>query len=167
MGLGVATVRADSDKVLDVRYPEVALGADPAVLTVDRDLLGRLAGEDPRRGVVRRVVTTVIDLDAPPADAADAYLRLHLLSHRVVAPHSLAMDGIFATLNNVVWTNAGPCAPDDFEITRMRLMVDGRRATCTASTSSPAWSTTSSRAASASPTPTGCASAPTWPTAPP
>ncbi len=124
MGLGVATVRADSDKVLDVRYPEVALGADPSVLTVDRELLGRLAGDDARRGVTRRVVTTVIDLDTPPADAADAYLRLHLLSHRVVAPHSLAMDGIFATLNNVVWTNAGPCAPDDFETTRLRLMVD-------------------------------------------
>lgn len=125
VGLGVATVHADSDKVLDVRYPQVALGDDAGVLGTDRELLGRLATDDPRRGVIRKVVTTVIDLDAAPADAIDAYLRLHLLSNRVVQPHGLKMDGIFATLNNVVWTSAGPCSPDDFETTRLRLLADG------------------------------------------
>jgi 2,3,4,5-tetrahydropyridine-2-carboxylate N-succinyltransferase len=124
--VGVATVRAGSDKVLDVRYPEVALGADPGALSVDRALLEGLVGEDPRRGVTSCVVTTVMDLDTPPADSADAYLRLHLLSHRLVAPHGLSMDGIFATLNNVVWTSAGPCAPEDFETTRLRLLAGGQ-----------------------------------------
>ena len=126
IGIGVATVRTGSDKVLDVRYPAVALGDDAGALAVDRGLLAALAGDDPRRGVTRSMVTTVIDLDAAPAGAADAYLRLHLLSHRLVAPHGLAMDGIFAALNNVVWTSAGPCDPDDFETTRVRLMAEGQ-----------------------------------------
>ena len=125
IGIGVATTRAGSDKVLDVRYPAVALGNDAKMLTFDRSLLDKLAGDDVRRDVTRAVVTTTIDLDAPPADAIDAYLRLHLLSHRLVAPHGMSVDGMFACLNNVVWTNAGPCAPDDFETTRLRLLLDG------------------------------------------
>ena len=62
-----------------------------------------------------------IDLDAPPADPSDAYLRLHLLSPRLVRPNTINLDGIFGVLNNVVWTNAGPCPVADFEHTRMRL----------------------------------------------
>jgi len=65
----------------------------------------------------------VIDLDAAPADVPDAYLRLHLLSHRLVAPHGLNLAGIFGVLPNVVWTNHGPCPPEDFEATRLRLRV--------------------------------------------
>ena len=64
---------------------------------------------------VRRVE---IDLDAPPADTPDAYLRLHLLSHRLVAPRTINLDGIFGCLPNVVWTSAGPCAVEDFESVR-------------------------------------------------
>jgi 2,3,4,5-tetrahydropyridine-2-carboxylate N-succinyltransferase len=66
-----------------------------------------------------------IDLTAPPADAPDAYLRLHLLSHRLVRPRALNMDSIFGVLANVVWTSAGPCPTDDFEATRARLRADG------------------------------------------
>ena len=67
----------------------------------------------------------IADLDSPPADTADAYLRLHLLSHRLVAPNSINLDGIFAALPNVVWTNHGPCAVDGFEQTRARLRAQG------------------------------------------
>ena len=73
------------------------------------------------------VLTVIPDLSAPPADAHDAYLRLHLLSHRLVAPRALNMDGIFGVLSNVVWTSAGPCDPDDFEATRTRFLACGRR----------------------------------------
>lgn len=72
-----------------------------------------------------RVVTTQIDLDQPPADAADAYLRLHLLSHRLVRPNAINLDGIFGALANVVWTNYGPCSPDDFESVRLGLRAHG------------------------------------------
>ena len=58
------------------------------------------------------VRTRIGSLAAPPADAADVYLRLHLLSHRLVRPHEINLDGVFGLLANVVWTNFGPCAVD-------------------------------------------------------
>jgi 2,3,4,5-tetrahydropyridine-2-carboxylate N-succinyltransferase len=76
------------------------------------------------------VVRTVIDdLQGAIADTADAWLRLHLLSHRLVRPHSVNLDGIFKHLTNVVWTDAGPCAVDDFESTRLRLIEARGRVT--------------------------------------
>jgi 2,3,4,5-tetrahydropyridine-2-carboxylate N-succinyltransferase len=88
--------------------------------------LASQAGEDPARRVRTEVVTTEIDLPVAPADPADAYLRLHLLSHRLVPPHGQNLDGIFGVLNNVVWTNEGPCPVDGFEETRLRLRKRGR-----------------------------------------
>ena len=75
-----------------------------------------------RRETVRVVLP---DLAAPPADTPDAYLRLHLLSARLVRPHGLSTAGIFGVLPNVVWTSAGPCDPEAFERTRLRLLADG------------------------------------------
>ena len=62
-----------------------------------------------------------IDISTAPTSALDAYLRLHLLSHRLIKPHGANLDGIFGLLNNVVWTSAGPCAVENFELTRARL----------------------------------------------
>jgi 2,3,4,5-tetrahydropyridine-2-carboxylate N-succinyltransferase len=82
---------------------------------------------DEARRVRTAMVSVVIeDLDKPPIDAADVYLRLHLLSSRLAAPHSLNLDGIFGLLHNVVWTNQGPCDAEDFDTTRVRLMAAGR-----------------------------------------
>ena len=125
-GHGLAT-RTPEGTVLDTWYPSPALGEPPAddgPYSVPADLAS-LAGEDPARGVVTEVVRTVVDLDAAPADAADAYLRLHLLSWRLVAPHGVNLDGIFGVLANVVWTDRGPCAVQGFEATRLRLRVSG------------------------------------------
>ncbi len=120
-GDGLATVAADGS-TLDVWYPAPALGEVPADAAPPEEL-HRLAGEDAARAVRTVVVRTRADLDAPPADAADAYLRLHLLSHRLVAPHGQNLDGIFGVLANVVWTDRGPCAVDGFETTRSRLRL--------------------------------------------
>jgi 2,3,4,5-tetrahydropyridine-2-carboxylate N-succinyltransferase len=115
-----------TDKVLDVRFLDLALGADRGVLTADRGLVEALTGDDAGRQVRRVVVTpTIADLATAPADAVDAYLRLHLLSHRLVRPHGANLDGLFGLLNNVVWTSVGPCDPDDFEHTRWRLLAAG------------------------------------------
>ena len=129
-GLLTAT---DSGQVLDAWYPAPTIGeagAAPAsgarVSLTTLTALTALVGRDERRGVRRTVVRTVIDLDAAPADAADAYLRLHLLSHRLVAPHGLNLDGVFGVLANVVWTSEGPCAVEGFETTRLRLLASGR-----------------------------------------
>ncbi|VTR78079.1 2,3,4,5-tetrahydropyridine-2,6-dicarboxylate N-succinyltransferase [Cellulomonas hominis] len=124
-GWGLATVTTASDSgtpgtLLDAWYPQPALGAPPADAPCPDDLAA-LARADEARGVRTEAVLTVVDLDAAPDGTADAYLRLHLLSHRLVQPNSLNLDGIFAALPNVVWTALGPCAVEGFEATRARL----------------------------------------------
>jgi 2,3,4,5-tetrahydropyridine-2,6-dicarboxylate N-succinyltransferase len=115
-GHGIATLAGTT--VLDVWYPAPSLGA----LSGQPDSsLQAMVRDDDVRGVSREIVSIEIDLTEAPKDARDAYLRLHLLSHRLVKPHGAALDGIFGLLANVVWTSAGPCAVDGFEITRARL----------------------------------------------
>jgi 2,3,4,5-tetrahydropyridine-2-carboxylate N-succinyltransferase len=126
-GHGLATVVADgatAGTVLDTWFPTPALGERPADAEPPAALVA-LAGDDAVRRVRTEVVTVEIDLAAAPQDASDAYLRLHLLSHRLVAPHGQNLDGIFGVLANVVWTSAGPCPVDDFEATRLRLREHG------------------------------------------
>jgi 2,3,4,5-tetrahydropyridine-2-carboxylate N-succinyltransferase len=121
---GVATVTDEGD-VLDVWYPQPHLGT-PAEHDLQPEGLDALEGRDEVRRVDRVVVHTVVDdLSAAPADAYDAYLRLHLLSHRLVQPHGQNLDGIFGLLTNVVWTTVGPCAVADFEATRLRARAAG------------------------------------------
>ena len=122
-GVGLATTIADGD-VLDVWYPSPALGSSGPDAAGEE--LSRLEADDDDRGVRQRVIRTVIDLDAPPVDAADAYLRLHLLSHRLVRPHGLDLTGVFGVLATVVWTNRGPCPVDGFEQIRARMRRHGR-----------------------------------------
>ncbi|MFD0732852.1 2,3,4,5-tetrahydropyridine-2,6-dicarboxylate N-succinyltransferase [Planotetraspora mira] len=130
-GIGLATIATDGT-VLDTWYPSPALGEPPvigteplAVAGLDEDLAA-LLGPDPARGVeVVAVRTGIADLSAPPADAHDAYLRLHLLSSRLVRPHGLNLDGLFGLLANVVWTNHGPCVVEGFESVRLRLRARG------------------------------------------
>ncbi|UNB54295.1 2,3,4,5-tetrahydropyridine-2,6-dicarboxylate N-succinyltransferase [Mycolicibacterium sp. YH-1] len=130
-GLGVATIAADGT-VLDTWFPAPELGVDGpsgttrlSVAEVSEEL-ATLAGRDAERDVeVVLVRTTIASLDDKPADAYDAYLRLHLLSHRLIKPHGANMDGIFGMLANVVWTSHGPCAVDGFEETRARLRKRG------------------------------------------
>ena len=139
-GAGLATITADG-RVLDTLFPAPHLGAPPVetaagtteidahqAATRDAHVLAEAAGHDDLRRVSTVTVLTVItDLAAPPADAHDAYLRLHLLSHRLVAPRELNMDGVFGVLANVVWTSAGPCAPEGLEEVRVRFLAAGRR----------------------------------------
>jgi 2,3,4,5-tetrahydropyridine-2-carboxylate N-succinyltransferase len=116
-GHGLATVSL-SGAVLDTWFPEPALGN---LSTPVLPFLSALAGVDEIRGVKREVVSLEIDLNKAPESVSDAYLRLHLLSHRVVKPHGVNVEGIFGILNNVVWTSIGPCPVENFEITRANL----------------------------------------------
>jgi 2,3,4,5-tetrahydropyridine-2-carboxylate N-succinyltransferase len=119
-GTGLATVTAEG-QVLDTWYPTGRLGLGPApgddpgfdpTLTVDRQLPGLRTVE------VRTAVGSLAD---PPVDAPDVYLRLHLLSHRLVQPHQASLEGIFGLLANVAWTSAGPCPPE--RVDELRLLV--------------------------------------------
>src|SRR5690606_16357299 len=135
-GVGIATVTTDGT-VLDTWYvqPKLVdaseesgtqrLSAEEAESALGSSVAG-LLGPDTDRGVeVVAVRTTIGKLDEPPADAHDVYLRLHLLSHRLVQPHGQNLDGVFGLLSNVVWTNFGPCPVEGFEATRMRLRARG------------------------------------------
>ncbi|HEX2177578.1 MAG TPA: 2,3,4,5-tetrahydropyridine-2,6-dicarboxylate N-succinyltransferase [Nocardioidaceae bacterium] len=121
-GFGLATTTS-AGKVLDTWYPAPGVGERTTEQAPPE--LKALEGQDDARGVGRSVVLTEVDLGAAPADAADAYLRLHLLSHRLVRPHGQNLDGLFGQLANVVWTSAGPCDPEGFEQTRLRLRAAG------------------------------------------
>src|SRR5690349_13368996 len=122
-GFGLATV-ADDGTTLDTWFPSPALGEAPADATAPASLTA-LAGKDEVRRVHTEVVLRSVELAAAPADASDVYLRLHLLSHRLVAPHGLSLEGQFGLLANVVWTSRGPCAPAGFEEVRAGLKADG------------------------------------------
>ena len=104
---GLATYAADV--LLDVWYPQPALGDKAAHVTG----LERGIDTDALRGVRVEVITTTTDLAAAPKDAADAYLRLHLLSHRLMAPRTINLDGLFGLLTNVAWTSLGPVAVEN------------------------------------------------------
>jgi 2,3,4,5-tetrahydropyridine-2-carboxylate N-succinyltransferase len=116
-GHGLATISLNG-AVLDTWFPEPVLGNHSSTVL---PFLSALAGVDEIRGVKREVVSIEIDLDKAPESVSDAYLRLHLLSHRVIKPHGANVEGIFGILNNVVWTSVGPCPVENFEITRANL----------------------------------------------
>ncbi|MGC5617225.1 2,3,4,5-tetrahydropyridine-2,6-dicarboxylate N-succinyltransferase [Georgenia sp. Z1491] len=125
-GHGLAT-RTESGETLDVWYPSPALGAPPA--GHDAEALERIsagARTDEVRGVVVEVVTTTIDLDVAPVDVADAYLRLHLLSHRLVRPRTVNLEGIFGRLPIVAWTTLGAVLPADLPAVRVRAAAAGQ-----------------------------------------
>jgi 2,3,4,5-tetrahydropyridine-2,6-dicarboxylate N-succinyltransferase len=127
-GAGLVTVDADG-RLLDAWYPtgRLGLGAAPADDPgFDPSLTGTGALPGLRRVAVR---TEIADLAEPPASAADAYLRLHLLSHRLIRPHSANLEGIFGLLANVAWTSAGPCPPERVDELRLAVRATGGQLT--------------------------------------
>ncbi|MDD7929553.1 2,3,4,5-tetrahydropyridine-2,6-dicarboxylate N-succinyltransferase [Microbacterium thalli] len=124
-GVGLATSSSDGT-TLDAWFPEPALGS-PAAAEAAAAMVAWApsASADERRGVSVEAVTVTIDLDAAPASTADAYLRLHVLSHRLAAPNTVNLDGIFGHLPIVAWTTAGPMHPDEAARRRAQLQRDG------------------------------------------
>ncbi|RKQ36770.1 2,3,4,5-tetrahydropyridine-2,6-dicarboxylate N-succinyltransferase [Kocuria tytonis] len=124
--VGLATVVDAGERagtVLDVFYPAPALSANPDT-SYEADL--RVAATtDPDRNVRSEIVTSVIDLDEAPRDTADAYLRLHLLSHRLVRPNTVNLDGIFGLLANVAWTSRGPVLAEELTRSLLALRAGG------------------------------------------
>ena len=135
-GVGLATVTSDGT-VLDTWFPQPKLTEATGASGTERltpkkaaETLGEAAtallGPDTARDVdVVAVRVTIGKLADAPVDAHDVYLRLHLLSHRLVQPHGQNLDGMFGLLANVVWTNHGPCQVEGFEATRLRLRSRG------------------------------------------
>jgi len=125
-GHGLATVASDGN-ILDVWYPKPQLGEAPkndSLWVVPKEL-DAMVGEDARRRVSIRWVRTEINLAEPVAGTADAYLRLHLLSHLLVKPNTINLDHLIPSLAIVAFTNAGPIALDDLEELRGTLQRAG------------------------------------------
>jgi len=125
-GHGLATVAADGT-VLDVYYPNPQLGEAPksdALWVVPREL-DAATGADSRRGVTVQVIRTEIELALPVINTADAYLRLHLLSHLLVRPNTLNLDGLIPNLPIAAFTNIGAVSLDFFEANRISLQRAG------------------------------------------
>jgi len=118
-GHGLATVATDGT-VLDTWYPSPSLG-DTSGKGDLPDVLLDAERHDDLRDVDLQAVSTVIDCDVPPTTVPDAYLRLHLLSHRLVRPNDINLDGIYAILPNVAWTSVGPISLTSIDETRERL----------------------------------------------
>jgi 2,3,4,5-tetrahydropyridine-2-carboxylate N-succinyltransferase len=127
-GAGLATIAADGS-VLDTWYRWLGWGeyGDDDCPTGDIEAqLGMRDTTDEVRNVTIRPVRLTIDVDEAPVGASDAYLRLHLLSHRLAAPRTLNMDGTFGALNNVAWTSIGPVAVAEIDDVRMKLRTQGQ-----------------------------------------
>ena len=125
-GHGLATIAQDG-AVLDTWYPNPQLGAAPtndSQWVVPKEL-DALVGEDTLRKVSIQVVRTEVDLELPVTTAADAYLRLHLLSHLLVKPNTINLEGLIAALPIVAFTSAGPVAIENLDEIRPHLQRAG------------------------------------------
>jgi 2,3,4,5-tetrahydropyridine-2-carboxylate N-succinyltransferase len=116
--VGHSYVDVDSGNRLDVWYPTEGVEPTRSCLA---EKLGLIRGET--------VTTTIDDVMAPPVDAADAYLRLHLLSRCAVKPHEVSVEGVFGLLTNVAWTSAGPVAADQVDRLRSVAGAEGHHLT--------------------------------------
>lgn len=125
-GLGLATIAADGT-VLDVLYPKPTLGDAPTddAHWQTSTALDAMVGTDERRRVSTKIVKTEVDLTAAVSSTADAYLRLQLLSHLLVKPNTINLDGLIPNLPIVAFTNVGPVAIDDLDELRPSLTRAG------------------------------------------
>jgi 2,3,4,5-tetrahydropyridine-2-carboxylate N-succinyltransferase len=120
-GVGLATIAADGT-TLDTFFRHLGLGnALPAGTPTETQ-----SATDERRGVAIVPTSLVIDTQVAPTSATDVYLRLHLLSHRMVEPRTINLDGAFGLLTNVAWTSIGPVAIDTLEDVRYNLLRQGQ-----------------------------------------
>jgi 2,3,4,5-tetrahydropyridine-2-carboxylate N-succinyltransferase len=117
-GFGIAT-QTKSGQILDCTFHTLGLGSAPTN-NLANEFKSQL-GEDQIRNLSKIAVELSIDLAEKPKDATDVFLRLHLISHRLVKPHGLNLDGVFALLSNVVWTSAGACEVEGFDKVRRGL----------------------------------------------
>lgn len=117
-GIGIST-QSDSGQILDCHFHLLGLGSMPSKETNQANTLN--AGEDLIRKVKQVAIDISINLNEPPKDVVDVYLRLHLLSHRLVKPHGLNLENIFTILPNVVWTSVGACEIGTFDQVRLAL----------------------------------------------
>ncbi|MBD3898537.1 2,3,4,5-tetrahydropyridine-2,6-dicarboxylate N-succinyltransferase [Halomonas sp. ML-15] len=152
--LGIGTQNTQGDW-LEIYYPAPLFQPDAALVDAARQALGAPAGNAavsflpehcaalaealkaagaPEQAEIaaafaastRPLVATFLDTDSAPENAPEVYLKLHLLSHRLVTPHQLDLSGMFGLLRNVAWTNEGAIDVDELPARRLKARLEGR-----------------------------------------
>lgn len=152
--LGIGTTNSKGDW-LEVYYPQPLLNPDSSVRTAIEDSLDYSGGNvtvhiNPTEAQTlskalqsagqtdiahlcgrlieskRPVVATILETDAAPTSVPEAYLKLHLLSHCLVKPHGTNLDGLFATLPNVAWTNEGAIDVEELAERQLQARLNDR-----------------------------------------
>ncbi|MFT5711216.1 MAG: 2,3,4,5-tetrahydropyridine-2-carboxylate N-succinyltransferase [Halioglobus sp.] len=133
LGLGVGTQNSNGEW-LDIFYPKPLLSPTPELADCIADLDLEQPNNTPLSSEQRSqlhtalvacgnaeqaevaqqlcnseapTIAVLLRSDEAPATVPEAYLKLHLLSHRLVKPHGTDLTGLFGILPNVAWTNEG------------------------------------------------------------
>lgn len=153
LGIGIGTHNAKGEW-LEVYFPAPLLNPDPqlnnalvgigyregnAVLALDAKAAVGLADALAAAGAAelaatvatmhtstRPLVAVVLATDSAPASVPEAYLKLHLLSHRLVKPHDTELSGLFAVLRNVAWTSEGAIDLEELPTRQLQARLQGR-----------------------------------------
>ena len=103
---GIANISSKGE-MLDVFFPYVEFG--------EEKISGEITNINDNSMKIVEISWTEKDLERPIENIIDAYLKLHLLSYKLVLPNSLNLDGLFLNIPNVVWTNQGPISLDEID----------------------------------------------------
>ena len=103
---GIANLSSKGE-MLDVFFPYVEFG--------EEKITGEITNINDNSMKIVEISWTEKDLERPIENIIDAYLKLHLLSYKLVLPNSLNLDGLFLNIPNVVWTNQGPISLDEID----------------------------------------------------
>jgi len=73
----------------------------------------------------RPLVAVLLAEDAAPQSVPEGFLKLHLISHRLVKPHGTDLTGLFGCLRNLAWTNQGAIDLDELPERQLEARLKG------------------------------------------
>lgn len=153
-GLGIGTQNNNSEW-LEVFYPQPLLSPSESIkkvlaenlgytggnqtLSLDSVALEKLAtafaeaGEDALSSIAdqfkhseKPAVASILETDDNPTTVPEGYLKLHLLSHRLVTPNNVNLTGLFGVLPNVAWTSEGAIDINELAERQLRARLNKR-----------------------------------------
>lgn len=74
----------------------------------------------------KELVAVLLAQDTQPETVAECYLKLQMLSHRLVKPHQINLDGVFGVLPNVAWTSEGAIDVAELADRQIQARLEGR-----------------------------------------
>lgn len=146
-GIGIAS-KNQAGEIIEVFYPQPvlapcqeeleeinAIGLSDGTSVLNEFQLTSLAASDylpiatlieSLKDARKTIVLSIAQQDSAPADVGTAFLKLHLLSHRLVKPHETVLDGVFGILHNLAWTSEGPIELNELPARQLQARLEGR-----------------------------------------